>query len=156
MTYRAIVVGTDGSDSAGRAVEHAVDLAAADQARLVIVTAYERHHAEPDGRIPADVRWMTADPNEAERHARSARRTAADRGVRDVVVQALDGEPADELLEAADTFAADLIVVGSVGLTTNSRFLLGSVASSVLHHAPCDVLVVHTHGSPGPASAHPG
>lgn len=147
MTYRAIVVGTDGSSSAERAVEQAVELAVADQARLVIVTAFERSDAKPDERIPADVRWMTADPNEAERHARHARSVAAGRGVTDVVVQALEGEPADELLEAADTFAADLIVVGSVGLASNARFLLGSVASSVLHHAPCDVLVVHTHGS---------
>ncbi len=156
MTYRAIVVGTDGSDSAERAVEQAVALAAADGARLVIVTAYERTDTRPDDRIPADVRWMTADPNEAERHARHARSVAAERGVGDVVVQALEGEPADELLEAADTFAADLIVVGSVGLTSSSRFLLGSVASSVLHHAPCDVLVVHTHGSSPPASTQAG
>ena len=145
MTYRTIVVGTDGSASAERAVEHSVDLAAADQARLVIVTAYERTDTTPDERAPADVRWMMADPNEAERHARHARTLAAEHGVGDVVVQALEGEPADELLEAADTFDADLIVVGSVGLTGSSRFLLGSVASSVLHHAPCDVLVVHSH-----------
>lgn len=148
MTYRTIVVGTDGSSSAERAVVQSVELAAADGARLVIVTAYERTDATPDERAPADVRWMMADPNEAERHARHARSLATGRGVGDVVVQALEGDPADELLEAADTFDADLIVVGSVGLTDSSRFLLGSVASNVLHHAPCDVLVVHSHGSP--------
>lgn len=146
MTYRTIVVGTDGSESAERAVEQAVDLAAVDAARLVIVTAFERRDSRPDERVPADVRWMMTDPNEAERHARHARHLAAEREVRDVVVQALEGDPAAELLEAAETFAADLIVVGSVGLTGGARFLLGSVASSVLHHAPCDVLVVHTHG----------
>lgn len=148
MTYRTIIVGTDGSGSAQRAVEQAVELAAADQARLVIVTAFERTDAKVDERAPADVRWMATDPNEAERHAREARRLAAETGVGDVVVQALEGDPADELLEAADTFAAELIVVGSVGLTGSSRFLLGSVASNVLHHAPCDVLVVHTHDAP--------
>ncbi|HAS09886.1 MAG TPA: universal stress protein, partial [Acidimicrobiaceae bacterium] len=52
MTYRTIVVGTDGSASAERAVEHSVDLAAADQARLVIVTAYERTDTTPDERAP--------------------------------------------------------------------------------------------------------
>ena len=145
MTYRTIVVGTDGSGSAQRAVEQAVELAAADGARLVIVTAFERSDSTPDDRVPADVRWMSTDPNEAERHARHGRHIAAEQGVSDVVVQALEGDPADELLEASDTFGADLIVVGSVGLTGSSRFLLGSVASSVLHHAPCDVLVVHTH-----------
>lgn len=145
MTYRTIVVGTDGSESAQRALEQAVELAAADDSRLVIVTAYERSDRTPDDRAPVDVRWMSTDPNEAERHARHGRHIAAEQGVSDVVVQALEGDPADELLEASDTFGADLIVVGSVGLTGSSRFLLGSVASTVLHHAPCDVLVVHTH-----------
>jgi nucleotide-binding universal stress UspA family protein len=147
VAYRTIVVGTDGSASAERAVEQSVDLAAVDGARLVVVTAYQRSGTRPDERVPADVRWMMADPNAAERHARHARTLAAARGVGDVVVQALEGDPSDELLEAADTFDADLIVVGSVGLTGSTRFLLGSVASSVLHHAPCDVLVVHTHGA---------
>jgi nucleotide-binding universal stress UspA family protein len=145
VAYRTIVVGTDGSPSAERAVEQSVDLAAVDGARLVVVTAYERSDRRPEVGAPEDVRWMLADPNEAERHARRGRELAADRGVGDVVVQALEGEAADELLEAADTFGADLIVVGSVGLTGTTRFL-GSVASTVLHHAPCDVLVVHTHG----------
>ncbi len=147
MTYRTIVVGTDGSSSAERAVQQSIDLAAADSARLVIVTAFDRTDAKPDDRIPEDVRWLATDPNEAERHARHGRQLAAEKGVKDVVVQALEGDPAHELLEAADTFDADLIVVGSVGLTGSARYLLGSVASSVLHHAPCDVLVVHTHGA---------
>ena len=144
MTYGTIVVGTDGSDTASLAVDRAIELAAADAARLVLVTAFERTDGKPDERIPADVRWMVSDPNVAERHAREGRERAHAAGVRDVVVQALEGTPADEILEAAADFDAELIVVGSVGLTGSARFLLGSVASSVLHHAPCDVLVVHT------------
>jgi len=146
VSYRTIIVGTDGSASAERALEQSVDLAAADHARLVIVTAYERSGARRDERTPEDLRWMLTDPNEAERHARRGRELASERGLTDVVVQALEGDPAHELLEAAETFGADLIVVGSVGLTGSARFVLGSVASTVLHHAPCDVLVVHTHG----------
>ncbi len=145
MAYRAIVVGTDGSDSAARAVEQAIELASADQARLVVVTAYEHTGDAPDDRIPEDVRWMVTDRNEAERHARHARELASAAGLTDVVVQSLDGEAAAMLLETAEDFGADLIVVGSVGLTGSTRFILGSVASTVLHHAPCDVLVAHTH-----------
>ena len=145
MTYRSIVVGTDGSETALRAITHAIGLAAADDARLVVVTAFERHDAEQDDRIPADVRWMLTDSNEAERHARHGRELAHERGVRDVVVQAVEGDPSEMLLETAKDFGADLIVVGSVGLTASTRFILGSVAGNVLHHAPCDVLVVHTH-----------
>ncbi len=145
MAYRTIVVGTDGSATAGRAVTAAIELAAKDASRLVIVTAFERHGERDDiDTIPEDTRWRATDANEAERHAREGRARASEAGVGDVVVQALEGPPADELIEAADTFDADLIVVGSVGLTGSARFLLGSVASSVLHHAPCDVLVVHT------------
>lgn len=145
MTYRTIVVGTDGSDSAERAVDQAIELAAASSARLVVVTAFERHDDTPDPRAPEDVRWRLTDANAAERHARHGRQRALDAGVEDVVVQAIEGEAPDKLLEAADDFDADLIVVGSVGLTGGARFILGSVASSVLHHAPCDVLVAHTH-----------
>ena len=144
MTFRTIVVGTDGSATAGLAVDRAIELAAADHARLVVVTAFERGDDAPDDAIPEDVRWMVADPNQAERHAREGRERAKAAGVDDVVVQALEGAPAEELIETATDFGADLIVVGSVGLTGSARFLLGSVASSVLHHAPCDVLVVHT------------
>lgn len=143
MSYRTIVVGTDGSPTAIRAVDQAIELAARSECRLVIVTAFERHdRSDPDA--PEDVRWMLTDANQAEEHAREGRRRAGERGVRDVVVQALEGAPAEELIEAATTFDADLIVVGSVGLTNSTHFLLGSVASSVLHHAPCDVLVAHT------------
>lgn len=145
MAYRSIVVGTDGSETAARGVEQAIEIARADGARLVIVTAYEDHGNTPDDRIPEDVRWMITDRNEAEGHARQARERASAAGVDDVVVQSLAGDAAAMLLETADTFSADLIVVGSVGLTAASRYILGSVASTVLHHAPCDVLVAHTH-----------
>ncbi len=144
MTYSCIVVGTDGSETASRAVDTAIGLAGADQARLVVVTAFEREDDGPDERVPADVRWMITEPNQAERHAREGRERAHAAGVTDVVVQALEGPAADKLLETASDFGADLIVVGSVGLTGSARFLLGSVASSVLHHAPCDVLVAQT------------
>lgn len=144
MTYKTIVVGTDGSDSAVRAVDQAIELAVADQARLIVVTAFDRSDAVPDDSIPADVRWQVTDANEAEAHARRGREAAHEAGVAEVIVQSLDGDPSDKLIETAEDFNADLLVVGSVGLTGATRFL-GSVANTVLHHAPCDVLVVHTH-----------
>ena len=144
MAYRTIVVGTDGSETAQRAVERAAEMAAAESARLVVTTAFERHDGGPDDAIPSDVRWMLTDSNTAETHARKGRERAHELGVDDVVVQAVAGAPAEMLIETAETFSADLIVVGSVGLTASTHFLLGSVASTVLHHAPCDVLVVHT------------
>jgi nucleotide-binding universal stress UspA family protein len=52
------------------------------------------------------------------------------------------GSAAPAILDEAREFAADLIAVGSHGATGAERFLLGSVAESVLRHAPCSVLVV--------------
>ena len=142
--YGCIVVGTDGSPTATDAVRHAARLAALADARLVIASAYVDHHRAADDRIPADVRWQVNERNDADRIAREGREIATELGATDVVVQALEGTAADELIDAAETFGADVIVVGSVGLTSAARFVLGSVASTVSHHAPCDVLVVHT------------
>jgi nucleotide-binding universal stress UspA family protein len=52
------------------------------------------------------------------------------------------GSPAEEILRAAERHRADLIVMGSKGLTGLDRYLLGSVSRKVARHAPCSVLVV--------------
>jgi nucleotide-binding universal stress UspA family protein len=147
MTYSSIVVGTDGSDTAELAVKHAGELAKDHGARLVVVTAYEpRDDAlvkQSEG-VPDDIRWALTDRVQAEEKAVQGRKIAAELGLKGVVAQAIPGSPPDVLLEAAADFNADAIVVGSKGLTGAARFVLGSVASSVSHHAICDVLIVHT------------
>ena len=55
-----------------------------------------------------------------------------------------DGDPAEQIVRAADTHGAGLIVVGTHGRTGLRRLLMGSVARNVLHHAHCSVLVVHS------------
>jgi nucleotide-binding universal stress UspA family protein len=94
--------------------------------------------------VPDDLRFALSDRVQAEERAERGRAIAKEVGVAKVVVQAIEGDPADVLLEAAKDFDADLIVVGSKGLTSAAHFILGSVAASVAHHAPCDVLIAHT------------
>lgn len=53
-----------------------------------------------------------------------------------------EGDAAYEVVEAAGRVDADLIVVGSRGITGLKRVFLGSVARGILYHAPCSVLVV--------------
>jgi len=151
MSYRSVIVGTDGSATAELAVRHAGGLAAAHGARLVVVTAYEPHgdHLAFSESAPEELRWMLTDREQAEELARHGRTIAAEAGATGVVVEASAGSPADVLLDAAADHSADCIVVGSKGLSGAARFVIGSVASSVAHHAPCDVLVVHTTGSKG-------
>ena len=150
MTYKSVVVGTDGSATAEVAVRNAATLAATDGARLVVVTAFRAHasalgvsHGEEP---PEELRWVVADRAQAEARAGHGRTIAKEVGLSRVTVQAIEGDPAEVLLKAATDFDADLIVVGSRGLTSATRFVLGSVAGTVAHHAPCDVLIVHTTG----------
>ena len=159
MTYACVVVGTDGSATAERAVRHGAELAAVDDARMVVVTAFQGEHrtgmehlagtdpsrsASRQAVAPDDVRWMLTDRGQADGVAQRARVIAHEAGVNGVVIQSDEGDPAEVLIDAAKFYDADLLVVGSVGLVGAQRFLLGSVAASVLHHAPCDVLVVDT------------
>ena len=148
MPYQNVVVGTDGSDTANRAVVQAAGLAVEHEARLIVVTAYEPHGDDlvDKAGAPDELKWMLTDRSQAEELARKGKEAALGAGAQRVTVQATAGSPADVLLEAAADFGADCIVVGSVGLTSAAHFVLGSVASSVAHHAPCDVLIVHTNG----------
>lgn len=148
MAYKSIIVGTDGSETAERAVITAAGLAAADGARLVVVTAYEESRSAAGDiaadRVPVDIRHVLTERVQAEELAERGRAAAREAGASSVTVQALPGEPGEVLLQAAKDFAADVIVVGSRGLTSHAHFILGSVAATVTHHAPCDVLVAHT------------
>ena len=59
-----------------------------------------------------------------------------------VTTEVLFGSPESRIVEAADEFHPNLVVVGSHGYSTWERLLLGSVSDSVVHHVPCSVLVV--------------
>jgi nucleotide-binding universal stress UspA family protein len=56
----------------------------------------------------------------------------------------LFGSPESRIVETAEEIGADLIIVGSHGYSRWERLLLGSVSDSVVHHAPCSVLVVRS------------
>lgn len=148
MAYQTVLVGTDGSTTAELAVVAAAKMARAYDARLVVVTAFKPRGDEiaNEPSVPEDIRWSLTDRSLAEEQAARGRELAGEAGAEKVVISAVVGSPADAILESAETFGADLIVVGSIGLTRSARVLLGSVASAVAHHAPCDVLIVETTG----------
>jgi nucleotide-binding universal stress UspA family protein len=80
MTYGSIVVGTDGSPTAQRAVAQAAAMAAADGARLVIVSAYtpgdRREPTEEVDSLPSDIRYTLTDRVQTEELAEDGRRLA--------------------------------------------------------------------------------
>lgn len=146
--YRRIVVGTDGSSTADRAVDAAGDLARISGAQVEVVTAYRPVRAamkagdNASGGALAPSSLGDDGRSAAEEVVRRARERLECNGV--VVHSAARlGEPADALLAVAEEHDADLLVIGNRGLSGVRHYLLGTVADRVAHHAPCSVYIVH-------------
>jgi nucleotide-binding universal stress UspA family protein len=150
--FKSIVVGTDGSASASKAVLAAAELAATQpEAVLHIVTvqkplsasalaAGEMAAAAP---VAAERDWEDEIKVELESTLERAADTAKRACDTRIETHARFGSPAEVLCDMAGHLQADLIVVGNRGMQGGRRFL-GSVPNSVSHHAPCSVLIVDT------------
>lgn len=147
MAYKRILVGTDGSATAEVAIRHAARLAKSMGAELSLVSAY----SAPD---PKQVsRWVQEAGQEfvglitgtsaAESAVGRGQIAAKEEGV-DASTRFVEGDPGEVLINTAEADGIDLLIVGNKGMTGAKRFLLGSVPHKVSHHAPCDVLIVHT------------
>ena len=145
--FNRIVVGTDGSETAGEAVRQAIDLAKLSEATLSIVSAYEpvsKRRVEGEKLdAPADVQYEINPREDVNLVLDTAAAEARKEGV-EVQTHPVEGDPADAILNVAEESKADLIVVGNKGMTGARRFLLGSVPNNVSHHAPCSVLIIQT------------
>jgi len=142
--FRTIVVGTDGSRTADRAMRKATDLARLCSARLHVVTAY-RLQADMTVIGPMGIALGADDEKvrsevEAMLHGREKEISAE--GVA-VSVHAIAGRAVDAILDVADQEHADVIVLGNRGVQ-GSRPSLGSVPFNVLQHARCAVIVFPT------------
>jgi nucleotide-binding universal stress UspA family protein len=141
--YQNIVVGTDGSPSAQEAVEHAAGLAKQCGATLHVVTAFRPITAlmtNPEFATVSAAAYADLDPAKGAAEVTSR---AAEGLEGNVEQHQVPGSAADALCEVADKTNADLIVVGSRGMT-GARRVLGSVPNSVAHAATCSVLIVQT------------
>jgi len=146
--YGAIVVGTDGSETAKEAVRQASELARAIGASILLVSAYEPvtegRLRQERSEVPEDVSWMVNPREDVQGVLDDAAEKMRETGVETVETFAREGDPADAILDVAEERGADLIVVGNKGMTGARRFLLGSVPNKVSHHAPCNVMIVRT------------
>jgi nucleotide-binding universal stress UspA family protein len=122
--YAKILVGTDGSKTAARAVDRAVEVAARTGASLTILSA-----GRPD-------RAQAIVDGEAARHVGSG--ATIDTAI-------ANDDAVAGLVEAAKAGGYDLLVMGNRGMTGVSRYLrLGSVPNKVTHQLPCSLLIVKT------------
>jgi nucleotide-binding universal stress UspA family protein len=139
-----VAVGTDGSDTAAKAVEFAIDLASRFEAKIVFLSAY---HPVSDERLkreardaPEDVQWQINPAEDVEPALRDAEDSARERGLQ-TTSEASEGDASKVLVELASKHDADVLVIGNKGM---SRKVLGSVPNSVSHKADCSVLIVKT------------
>ena len=142
-TITAILVGCDLSEGSDQAIARAIGIAQQHQALVVLVHA--QADDAPIDHVDNEMLKQLGEVSAAVRVEEA--RQLADRltliqkaGLRTEIVSRI-GPPAEVLSAAALEHHADLIVVGTQGRTGISRFLLGSVATETVRHAPCDVLV---------------
>jgi nucleotide-binding universal stress UspA family protein len=141
---QTVAVGTDGSDTADKAVEFAMGLAEKFSAKLVVASSYrpvgEDRIKKDQSEAPADIQWSINPTQEVDATLKSVEERARERGL-DAASEARQGDPADVLCDIAEQHGADLLVVGNKGM---QRRVLGSVPNSVSHKAPCSVVIVKT------------
>jgi ubiquinone biosynthesis protein len=119
-----VLVATDRSETADRAVEWAAEMADRYDAELIVLRVMLNGHTEE---LEADLADYAGPLGER---------------VRTLVRRAED--PAQGICQAAREVDADVLVVGSVGMQGRKEFLLGNVPNRVSHNAPCTVVIVDT------------
>ena len=124
---RRVLVATDRSETAERAVRFAADMAGRYEAELFVLRVLLK-----DEGVRAEA---------ARELAEYVRELAGDRGRSSVVIAE---DPAEAIVEAARREKADVVVVGSVGMSGRREFLLRNVPNRVSHNAPCTVVIVQT------------
>jgi predicted unusual protein kinase regulating ubiquinone biosynthesis (AarF/ABC1/UbiB family)/nucleotide-binding universal stress UspA family protein len=133
-----VMVGTDRSETAGRAVEWASSFADRFGAELHVVQVVVPTH-------PADTEFGAADATRAHAAAEDlevyATGLAGPRGRAHVVI---DDDPAMAIVHAAEDHGADVLVVGNAGMAGRKEFLLGNVPNRISHNARCTVIIVNT------------
>lgn len=142
--YKNLLIATDGSELATKAVEHGVGLAKALGSRVIIVTVTEPWTAAVSGEMsiafPVDDYEKGCAAN-AERVLSAASAIAKKAGVVFEAHHVKDQFPAEGIVEAAKARGADLVVMASHGRRGMTRLLLGSQANKVVTHSAVPVLI---------------
>jgi predicted unusual protein kinase regulating ubiquinone biosynthesis (AarF/ABC1/UbiB family)/nucleotide-binding universal stress UspA family protein len=123
------MVATDRSRTATRAVRWGAALAASTQAELLLINVL------PSTAVAADIELAR------EQLEEFAHELADERGHSHVVV---NDDPAQALIDAAESEHVDVLVVGNVGMAGRKQFLLGNIPNRISHNARCTVVIVNT------------
>jgi nucleotide-binding universal stress UspA family protein len=143
-----ILVASDASPAATRAVRMAAQIADKFDARLKILYVVRDMQLPPEIKRMAEIEKIQGDRDTimkvvAESALKDAKAQAQRDGATDVSTRVASGDPANEILRAAREEKADLIVLGTRGLGEVQGMLLGSVSRKVSNLLPGNCLIVH-------------
>lgn len=136
---KKILIATDGSDHARKAIGHASDIAAKYKASIYLI------HVVPPLHIVAEVDVKKLQDNQqkiAKQIIEEAEREVKKKGVESYQSTILQGQPAREILDFARENNVDMIVMGSHGAGKVEMLMLGSVSNKVCHLADCTCVTV--------------
>src|SRR5262245_40526375 len=148
-----ILLATDGSDCSNAAVDAVAERPWPEGSEVKIISAMELPY------MPTTETWVLPDSyfNELEAAAKGQAETAVSQAVEriesaganklEVTTEIISGPAKDVILDKAESWGADLIVLGSHGYSGWQRFLLGSVSHAVATHAHCSVEIVRRRKS---------
>ena len=144
------MIATDGSKFSETAVETICGMIGqAEDTEIKIVSAYEHPlmadaapYSLPTAYNPVIDKELSELANQAVMEARQKITDGLSFSTKNVKTEILFGSPERVIVEEAENWGADLIVVGSHGYGFWERMFLGSVSNAIVHHAPCSVLIV--------------
>lgn len=153
-----ILFPTDGSDTALAALDFVQAFPFPDDSEITLVTVIDKSNLPGD-----DSQGLSDEQKSSLRETQDAEREACDELLAKEAERLRKagwagttlvryGHPAEEIVHAAEELGSDLVVVGSHGHTGMTQYLLGSISSTVLAHAPCSVLIAkgkHDHRAAG-------
>ena len=144
--FARIVACVDSSPTGRRSCRAGVEMAARFKCALTLLHVLPGKGRDANADLAALVP-SAEDGRSLEDQLTDARDEARTRGAAQVEVVMLHGDPLEQILAYLSHHKADLVVVGTRGLSRGSRLLLGSVSSRLVTEAPCPVLVVRAVAS---------
>lgn len=138
MSFERILVAIDGSPISEKVFEQAIELANKDAGQLLIFHGVE---FSAPGHMTMSSVLLEKQTEQAKAVIQSYADKAKEQGI-GVVFNYYAGDPGVNICDLAESWKADLIVLGRRGLKGLAELFAGSVSNHVMHHAPCAVLIV--------------
>lgn len=141
--YDKILLTTDGSEYSMNALEHALSIAEANDAKIIVLNVIEDTFVMnmPNSQMIKDVKGALTEKSQEVLDKVKELKEDLDYDV-ELEFKAVEGSPANTIVKVVEEEDIDLIVIGSSGKANINKLIIGSVANKVVNAANCNVLVI--------------